>query len=98
MGHPPCTCLGLRLRLVLANECVLEAVHLVGLAVHQDHVGRLEGADEPARLPEIFDSCVIQCDSAHQRYCDITDLTVTWQQLVLATMVRSGIVTRQVVF
>ena len=48
--------LSLRLRLVLADEGVLQPVHLVGLAVHQDHMGRLEGADEAARLPAIVSS------------------------------------------
>ena len=48
-----CSYLGLRFRLVLADERVLQPVHLVGLAVHKDHVGWLQGADEAARLSEI---------------------------------------------
>ena len=37
-------------RLVLTHQCSLQSAHLIGLAVHQNHVGRLQRPDEARGL------------------------------------------------
>ena len=69
------TYLGLRLCLVLADEGVLQPVHLVGFAMHQDHVGRLEGADEAARLPAIESHEISEISSSSSSSSSTSSIT-----------------------